>query len=613
MVTCSNCSTELPPSARFCMNCGQPVKMGKSIDESQHTRLAAAAPAPLVEKVRAAARLAGERRTVTALYLDIVGSTALAAQVGPQLWREVMDGALDFISPLIYKYEGTIAHVQDDELLAFFGAPLAHEDDPVRAVRVGLEILEAAHRYARALKHKYDIVFALRISLSTGPVTIGPVSIDLKYGYSALGGTLNLVAQVEAANLPMNVLVTDSTYGFIAPFFDCTDMGLFASRLECPPTHIYRVDKPKLSPGRTRGLAGLESPMVGRDKELAALLKLPPFVQAGLGRAAIILGEPGIGKTRLIGEWKSALKAALPAPGLQWVEGRCLSYGQRQAYHLVSSLLHSLASLKDTAEESETRSAFSDHIEALFPYSASSAEEVGYLDVYPYLANLLALKLDDPSQAILRPLDPQAVQSRTLAAWKHLFKAEAARQPLVLILDDLHWADPSSIELLIQFLPMLPAERILLCMVMRLEHESAGWRLVTTARELLAGRLTELSIEPLSDSQSRQLVSNILEIEALPEKIRDIILHKAEGNPFFVEEVIRMLIDRGVLVQRLGRWRAAAEISSVEIPDNLLGLLQARMDRLPEDVKRTLRVAAVIGRQFPVRVLAQVMEKEEKE
>ncbi len=629
-LVCSHCQAALPVGARFCMNCGQPVSAGENhagedhagdhdgirhhashpSDESRHTRLAAAAPAPLVEKMRAAARLAGERRTVTALYLDIVGSTGLAAQLGPEIWTAVINGALDCASPIVYKYEGTVAHVQDDELLAFFGAPVAHEDDPVRAVRVGLEILEAVHRYARVIKHKYNADFAVRISLSTGPVTIGPVGTDLKYEYSALGGTLNLVAQVEAADMPMCVLVTDNTYSFIAPFFDCTDMGVFARCPECPPVRIYRVDKPKASPGRPRGLAGLESPMVGRDTELAALLPLPGLVQAGLGRAAIILGEPGIGKTRLISEWKKNVQAG---PDFLWIEGRCLSYGQRQAYHLISSLLHSLIGLREIADEPETRSALADRVEAYFSCSETPADKAGFYDVYPYLANLLALKLDDRSQAILHPLDPQAILSRTQAALKNLFQALADRQPIALVLEDLHWADPSSTELLFQLLPLVTSERILLCMVMRTEHASAGWQLVTHAREMLAGRLTEISLEPLSEPDSRLLVSNILEIEALPDRTRDAILRKAEGNPFFVEEVIRMLIERGALVQQQGRWRAAAEIDSVQIPDNLMGLLQARMDRLPEEVKRTLRVAAVIGRQFPVRVLEQVMEKEKKE
>ncbi len=573
--------------------------------------MVAAAPPPLVEKMRAASRLAGERRTVTALYLDIVNSTGLAAQLGPDRWNKAMNGMLDFASPLIYRYEGTIAHLQGDEILAFFGAPVAHEDDPVRAVHAGLELLAAARRYAGVMKQKYDVDFALRISLSTGPVTLGPVSDDLKYDYSALHGSLNLVAQVEAADLPMAVLVTENTYSFIAPFFDCTDLGIFAGCQECPPVRIFRVDGRKVSPGSARGLAGLESPMVGRDSELKTLLELPPFVRAGLGRAVIVLGEPGIGKTRLILEWKQAVNISLQ--GFLWIEGRCLSFGQRQPYHLVSSLLHSLLGLPESADEPEVRSALSERIESIFPYDTSSAEEIGFLDIYPYLANLLALKLDDQSLMILHPLDPQAIQSRTQVAFKNLLETLAVRQPMILVLDDLHWADASSVEMLLHFLPTVSTEKVLVCMVMRPERESVGWQLITHAREWLVGRLTELTLEPLSETQSRQMVSNLLEIEALPARTRDIILQKAEGNPFFVEEVIRMLIERGVLVQTNGHWQAVAEISGVEIPDNLMGLLQARMDRLPEDVKRILRVAAVIGRQFPVRVLEQVMEKEKKE
>jgi predicted ATPase len=183
----------------------------------------------------------------------------------------------------------------------------------------------------------------------------------------------------------------------------------------------------------------------------------------------------------------------------------------------------------------------------------------------------------------------------------------AARRPLVLILEDLHWADPSSIDLFIRLLPVASASPILFCMVTRPERDTAGWHLVSTAREVMGGSLTELVLNALSDPDSRQLVANLLEIEALSDEMRDLILKKAEGNPFFVEEVIRMLIDRGAIVRGPGGWVAGAQIQDIDIPDNLEGLLMARIDRLPEDVKLTLRVAAVIGRQFPVKVLAQVL------
>ena len=296
---CPNCRTELPSDARFCMNCGQALQAASPITQSRLDRMAAAAPATLLEKAREANRLIGERRIVTALFMDVVGSRTLAARLGTETSSELINDAFDLAYPVIYRYEGSIAQLQDDELLAFFGAPVAHEDDPVRAVRAALNILEAVRKYAIQVKTKHGIDFGVRISLSTGPVTLGPVGEALKYEYSALGGTLNLVTQVEAAKLPMTVLMTEYTYRFVAPFFDTTDLGEVATGNISRPTRIYRVEAVSASPGQARGLSGLVSPMVGRQKELASLVQLLGHLQAGIGRSAVILGEPGIGKSSL--------------------------------------------------------------------------------------------------------------------------------------------------------------------------------------------------------------------------------------------------------------------------------------------------------------------------
>lgn len=600
---CSNCRTELPNDARFCMNCGQALQATSTTTQTRLERMAAAAPAPLLQKAREANRLIGERRMVTAMFVDVVASRALAARLGSETSCDMISDALDLAYPIIYRYEGSIAKLQDDELLAFFGAPVVHEDDPVRAVRAALELLEEMHKYAAEMKARRGIDFGVRISLSTGPVTLGPVGEALQYEYSALGGTLNLVTQVEAAKLPMSVVMTEYTYRFVAPFFATTELGEVTSANLPRPTKIYRVDALRPTPGQVRGLSGLQSPMVGRQRELASLAQLLEHLQAGIGRAVVILGEPGIGKTRLIQEWY----AHANQQSITWALGRCLSYGSDQPYYLVLTLLRSLAKVPEMAGEPETRAGLSQLCEGL--YSQNSPE---YMDVYPYLGHLLGLRLEGEALLRTRELDPQAHQARALVALRRLLVALSNHGSLVIVLEDLHWADPSSVELISQLIPLAASEKILFCMVMRSEPDAPGWRMVSSARKTLGALLTEISLEALSEADSRQLVSNLLEIEALPERVRDLILHKAEGNPFFVEEVIRMLIDRGAIVFEDNRWRAGAEIEEVEIPDNLQGLLLARIDRLPDDIKHTLRVAAVIGRQFPVKVLEHVLTQEQQ-
>jgi predicted ATPase len=271
----------------------------------------------------------------------------------------------------------------------------------------------------------------------------------------------------------------------------------------------------------------------------------------------------------------------------------------------VQSLLRSIACVPEMADEPETRAGLLNLCDLI-----CSPDNADYMEIYPYLGHLLGLRLEGDALQRTRQLDPQAHQDRAKVALRRLLVILAQRTPLVIILEDLHWADPSSVDLISQLLPLASSERLMFCMVMRAEPDAPGWRLAAAARENLGARLTELPIDALSEADSRQLVSNLLEIEALPENVRALILQKAEGNPFFVEEVIRMLIDRGAIILEENRWRAGAEIEQVEIPDNLQGLLLARIDRLPEEVKNTLRVAAVIGRQFPVKVLEHVLSQE---
>jgi class 3 adenylate cyclase len=571
-------------------------------DDARLTRLAAATPVPLAQKVLSATHLAGERRTVTALLVDVVDTTAPAQQLADEDWTAIVNGALDRFYPAIYRYEGSIARLLGDALLAFFGAPVAHEDDPVRAVRAALDLIEIAREYDSDVRKQYGIEFAVQIGLNTGPVIVGRVGSDLRYEYAPMGGTVNLAARMQAAASPMSIVISDHTYSFVAPLFDTRNAGPVQVKGQAKPVQAYQVLEARTDPGRVRGLVGLQSPMVGREAEMAALLHLCEAVRAGLGRAALVVGEPGLGKTRLITEWQAAVETDRQddtAP--RWVEGRCLSYGQGLAYHLLINLLRSILGVPDMAEEPETRAALQALTGELFGEDA--------LEVYPYLGHLLLLKLEGEALEQVKPLDPQALQTQYLAALRKLLQALTRHQPLVVVLEDLHWADPSSTELLLRLLPMVSAVPMLLCMVTRAERDAPGWRLVTAARESLGGSLTEITLGALSEHDSRQLVSNLLEIEALPEETRALILKKAEGNPFFVEEIIRMLIDRGAILRREGGWTAGVEMDSVEIPDNLEGLLMARIDRLPDEAKHILRVAAVIGRQFPLRVLEYVLEK----
>lgn len=613
---CSNCGTQNTADAKFCKNCGsklqapQPSDLGitnlsaaPAFQDPRHARLAASAPARLSDKIRATPQLAGERRIVTSLFADVVGSTALAEQMDPEDWTMVMNRAFDALVPAIYRYEGTIARLMGDALLAFFGAPLAHEDDPVRAVYAGLDLLEAARNYAEEVRHRYGINFAIRVGLNTGPVVVGQVGSNLVYEYTAMGDAVNLAARMQSAAQPMTLLITDNTYRFVAPLFECQDAGELVIKGKRELVRAYQVIAPKARPGRLRGVSGLESTMVGRRAELKALMDLYATLSAGLGRGAVIIGEAGLGKSRLIAEWKLALinSKIYPDHNLIWLEGHCLSYGQSMAYHLVSELLRNFLGPSASADETEIRQTLQARCDDLLGEQEARR-------VFPYLAHLLSLQLSGEALERVRGLDPQALQTQYLVAISKLLRALSDRKPLLLVLEDIHWADPSSIDLLVKLLPISSESALLFCAVSRPDRTAPGWKLISAMRETMGAGLTEIHLHTLQEKDVRQLVANLLEVEALPDRVRKTILDKAEGNPFFVEEVIRMLIDQGAIVRQEGRWAVTREIGSIDLPDTLQGLLLARIDRLPDDVKHTIRVSSVIGRSFSIKVLEQLLD-----
>jgi class 3 adenylate cyclase len=577
------------------MNCGQPLEAAREEDADRQSRLSAAAPAPLIDKMRAA-RLTGERKPVTAVFADVVGSTSLAEQMDPEDWTVIVNEAFDLMSKAVFRYEGTIAQLQGDAMVAFFGAPVAHEDDPERAIRAALEMIEVTDEFARQLKATQGIDFRIRAGINSGPVLVGNVGSDLRYEYTALGDTMNVSARMEAAAEPGQVVITANTFRFVRDAFDVEDLGEISVKGKAEPVHAYRVIGLKAVRGRRRGLesVGLSSPLVGRSAELDALRSLFSVVSAGRGRVAVIVGEPGIGKSRLLTEFNAAIADAKPT----WIEGHCVSYGQTLPYHLVLDLVRTTFAIPFAASETQAKAGLGEGLRSLLGDEAA--------DVEPYLAHLLALPLER-GEAERVQLDPDTLQGRYVAALHRVVRALAAKAPLVLVLEDIHWADPASVDVVLGLLPLVVQQPVLVLAAGRGETDAPGWRIVTQTRSVFGDALTELRLQPLTEGDSRTLVANLLEIESLPDTVRDAILKRSEGNPFFVEEVIRMLIERGAIVQHGERWIANETIHAVEIPETLHGLLLARIDQLPDAAKRSLRVASVIGRQFPVRVLESVL------
>jgi class 3 adenylate cyclase len=537
-----------------------------------------------------------ERRPITVLFADIVGSTAIAERLDPEDWTAIVSRALASMNTTIERYDGTIARLMGDGVLAFFGAPIAHEDDPVRAVRCGLDMARAVDELSAELNAKEPIDLRVRVGINTGPVVVGVVGTETAHEYTAMGDAVNVAARMQALARPGTVLVSGATHRFIAALVESVDVGPLDLKGKTNAVQAYEVTG--LKEGATgRGLTGIHAPMIGRDAQLARLTELFGIARAGQGRVVSILGEPGIGKSRLLSEFRASVESG--DSSVRWVEGRCLSYGQTLPYHLVLDVVRSVIGVSASANEPEVRDALERTMRELLGD--------GWAEPYAYLGHLLSLKLDPEAQARLSVLDREAIK-RYVASLLQVVRAISSRGPLVLVFEDLHWADAASTDALLMLMPLAADLPLLSILSSRRDRDAVGWRLVSGARDLFGDALTEIRLDPLSSDQARSLVANLLEIESLPQKTRDLILSKAEGNPFFVEEVIRMLIDRGAIRREGNSWIATASVAGVEIPDTLQGLLLERIDRLPKESRRTLRVASVIGRQFGLTILERLRE-----
>ena len=614
---CSKCGIELPEEARFCLNCGEPlveVQADTSLD-----RLRQYIPQALLNKLegaRTSGSVQGERRIVTMLFCDVRGSTAAAERLDPEEWTEIMNGAFEHLIAPVYRYEGTLARLMGDAILAFFGAPIAHEDDPQRAVLAGLDMVQGISQYREEVKLKWGLDFSVRVGINTGLVVVGEVGSDLRVEYTAMGDAINLAARMEQTAQPDTVQVAEDTYRLIRPLFDFEDLGGIEAKGKSEPVQAYRVLSPKEEPDRLRGIEGLDAPLIGRDQEMETLRSKLTELCQGRGQIISVMGDAGLGKSRLIAE----LRKALVAEGLlsdsnarsvegsdqetvgtfDWHEGRCVSYKMSTPYAPIRNLFEVCFGLQAGQSDLENYNRISERISRVFPDRV--------LETAPLIATMMGIKLTGEADEMVKYIPPSQVRDRIFRAIGEVIEGLTSLRPLVIVVEDLHWADPTSLDLIESLMPLTDRVPLMIICVYRPGRQDPSWRFHESAIRDYFHRYTQISLEPLDEDHSRMLVDCLLPIEDLPGRVRDLIFSRAEGNPLFVEEVLRSLLDAGVVVQENSHWRATGDIENIPVPDTLAGVITARLDRLGEESKRVAQTASVIGREFRFDALTSIHE-----
>lgn len=560
-MNCPSCAFVNPTGAKFCLNCG--------------TRLEAA---PLPE---------GERRVVTVLFADVAGSTTIGEMIDPEQVAEIMHGAFSRFNAAVDRFGGTVTRLMGDGVLAIFGAPIAHEDDPERAVHAGLAILQATRSYAEGVRLAYGVDFQVRVGVHTGRAVLAMVGDQIKTEYTAMGDTANVAARLQTAAEPGTLLISGETYYLVRNLFDTRFIGPQELKGRAHPVDAYEVLGAKPSREKVRGLEGLSSPVVGREREEALLRERASRAASGRGSVVALVGEAGLGKSRLVAELRRWVTAR-PQPAV-WLEGRALSYGQTIAYYPWRQIIRQALSIREVDPPAVQR----EQLRAGVPLSD-----------LPLFERLLSIEGEETGDS-LEEMRGDELRSRIATAIRAFLQARLSDGPLVLVFDDLHWADEPTLDLLASTAGLVEGAGLLVLCVLRPDARARSWGLLARLRTGVTEHFDEIDLEPLDASSSRLLLGNLLEIEDLPESVREVILAKSDGNPFFIEEVIRSLIDAGRIVREGDHWRATSDIVDAAIPDTLTGVLSARIDRLPEETKRVVQTAAVIGRIFEYPVLTE--------
>ena len=588
---CPQCNFSNAPEFKFCGECGQDLTTSSPTPappvelsfEEKLENIQRYLPGGLTEKILAQrGKIEGERKQVTVMFCDTEGFSILSEKLGPEKVYSIMDEVFETLIHKVNEFGGTVNKMTGDGVMALFGAPIALEDAPQRGIRSALAIQRDIARFSDRTKAETGAPLRMRIGIHTGPVVVGSLGNDLRVEFTAVGDTVNLASRMEGLAEPGTVYVTDETFKLTEGLFRFEALGERQVKGKEAPVKAYRVIAP--STRRTRFDVSAErglTPFLGRERELELLLDGLERAKSGRGQAFSIMGEAGVGKSRLLYEFRKAIANQ----DVFFQEGRCLSYSTNVAYHPVIDLLKATFDIRDADNDDQIREKVKTGLKGI------GADEASTL---PFILELLSVK-DSGIDAL--NLIPEARKDKTLEALKQIVLKASEIRPLVMAVEDLHWVDKSSEETFKDWLDAISGAQLLLIFTYRPEFVHT-WGSKSYHNQVNLNRL--------SNRETLAMAAYILGTEVMGEDLEELILNKTEGIPFFVEEFMKSLKDLGMIEWKDSGYYLAKDISEVAIPSTIQEVIMARVDSLPDGAKSVLQTGSAIGREFSCELIKRV-------
>jgi class 3 adenylate cyclase/tetratricopeptide (TPR) repeat protein len=598
---CTNCGAPTSHGEKFCSKCGhhlgppsEAIPKARSMDE-RFDQIRRYLPKGITEKILSQKnKIEGERKQVSVMFCDMVGFTALVEHLGPEKAYSIMDQIYEILIHSVHDYEGTVNDMTGDGIMALFGAPIALEGAPQRALRSALAIHRAIADFNDRNKEIPPI--KMRIGIHTGPVVVGTLGNDLRVEFKAVGNTVNLASRMEQYAEPGTTYVTERTFKLTEGLFRFASLGQRKIKGKEKTVPIYKVLAAKEDVYRPR--LGSErmiySELVGRENELDRLELQVMKAINNEGSIVNIIGEAGIGKSRLVAE----LKGREVMKRVNLLEGRSTSIGANISYHPIIDFLKQWAGIREGESSASAFRKLETAVWNVYP------EEVD--EILPFVATLMGMTLSGRHAKRVKGIEGEPLEKLILKNIRDLVIKAASLSPLVIAIEDLHWADTSSIELMETLFRLAETQPILFLNIFRPRYEMTSDRIMKTLKEKLPDYCVNIALEPLNIQMSEDLIENMMKTEGLPRSVMDKIIKRADGNPFFIEEVVRSFIDQGALVVKNGAFEVNEKIETMVIPQTINDVLMARIDRLEEKTRDLLKVASVIGRSFFHSILIEV-------